>query len=349
MSSKHAFGCLIIVLFCVVLFPQMSHAADWTVSPFRAQLADAGTATSADETGEPASDTLSLGGPVKKNIGKAVMFSLIIPGTGELYAGSWLRALPWFAIEVAGWAMFAKYHAAGQSKTDDFEAYAGWRDTPNNFDVRAYMWAEYKVANSPTMHGGDSTYNGSFADWRLLLWDSDYESTRNRATYLPPPFTHDVMTDDRQQFFEMIGKYFLQFGWGWKDTHDNGAGVTQSNANDFWSANEPDWTHSSYTGGEDNPLSVNFDGRSDMFFHYRDMRGRANDLLNRGNLAMEVVLVNHVLSALDAAFAVRAANAHLKDQTPAGTPKLGHMHLQYDNKLVDGQLTRYLTLTVPLN
>ena len=80
-----------------------------------------------------------------------------------------------------------------------------------------------------------------------------------------------------------------------------------------------------------------------MFYHYRDMRGEANDLLDKGNVAMEVVLVNHVLSALDAAFAVRRYNKHL-EQSP-----LGDIKLRYDARTVDGALTRFMTVSVALN
>jgi hypothetical protein len=89
-----------------------------------------------------------------------------------------------------------------------------------------------------------------------------------------------------------------------------------------------------------------------MFFHYRDMRGLANAYYNKGNVAMEVVLVNHLLSALDAAFAVHAANKHLEtqqSQEPTPSPKLGHLQFHYDARVVNGNLTRFVTATLPLN
>ena len=148
----------------------------------------------------------------------------------------------------------------------------------------------------------------SQADWRTTDWDI-------RSTYLPAPFTHDVRTSDHQQYFEMIGKYLSQFGWGWQDTWSAGA-----------SPDTPTWLTDDPSTPElegDRTNTVEFDGNSPMFFHYRDMRGRANDLLDKGNAAMEVVLVNHVLSALDAAFAERNYNKQL---SPVPTPDLGNIH-----------------------
>ncbi|MBK8130392.1 MAG: hypothetical protein IPK53_16315 [bacterium] len=73
------------------------------------------------------------------------------------------------------------------------------------------------------------------------------------------------------------------------------------------------------------------------------MRGEANDLLEKGNTMMEIVLVNHVLSALDAAFAVRSHNRKLE------SAQMGSLDLKYDIKTnINGDLTRMLTLSVPL-
>ena len=49
-------------------------------------------------------------------------------------------------------------------------------------------------------------------------------------------------------------------------------------------------------------------------------------------------------SALDAALTVRSYNQRI-----ASNSALGHMRLRYDAKVVDGALTRYLTLSVPLD
>jgi hypothetical protein len=335
MSSKYAFGALIVLAMCVMLFPRAVQCADWTVSPFRAQLA------SADETGQSDqqvaaadSSTSAVANPLKKNIGRAALFSLIIPGTGELYAGSWVRALPFFAAEVVGWTYFAMYQGKGNTKTNSFESYAGWRDTPNNFDTHAYMYAEYLIASDSIRSNIVGGFHGDFGQWQAMSWDDRYP-------YLPAPFTHDVMTDDRQQFFEMIGKYLLQFGWGWKDTYNSGNGWDVTG---FPLAN---WQQPASGLTADNSNTIEFDGQSPMFFHYRDMRGLTNSYYNKANIAMEVVLVNHLLSAFDAAFAVRNANRHLEAQS---SPKLGHIHLQYEAKpTVSGDMARYMTVSVPLN
>ena len=122
----------------------------------------------------------------------------------------------------------------------------------------------------------------------------------------------------------MIGKYLSQFGWGWEDTY-----TRQSD-------DAPDWYQDDPATPERRRRIIRTPSSSTatrpMFFHYRDMRGEANDLLDKGNVAMEVVLVNHVLSALDAAFAVRSYN---KRVTATPEPNLGDLHLRYDIRAND--------------
>jgi hypothetical protein len=324
MSSKLLTVGLMLTALCGTLLPRDSRAAEWTISPFRAQIA---AAQSAAETTPDSAAPPDLSPPQKKNIGRGVMFSLIIPGAGQLYSGSWLRAVPWFALEVAAWATYAHFHGQGRDKTDEFEAYAGPRENPNHFSYRAYIYAEYLVAHNRGNTSGVK-YLGTFDNWLDQTWEV-------RRDYLPPPFTHDVLDDDRQQYFEMIGKYFSQFGWGWQDTYNVGQGGD---------VNDNSWLNPATGLRADDPSTVAFDGESPMFFHYADMRGEANDLLNKGNLAMEVVLANHVLSALDAAFAVRHYNKHL-----AATSPLGDLKLRYDARRIGGETARFLTVSMPLD
>ncbi|MBK6910024.1 MAG: hypothetical protein IPH10_03700 [bacterium] len=312
---------LLLIMACLSL-PALSAAKGLGLSPHRAQFASPSfEQTAADETATPMT-------PGKKNIGRAVMFSLIVPGTGQLYGGSWLRALPWFAVEVAGWALFAQYHGQGNDKTDEFESYAGpWKNnvrTAGNFNYDVYMFREYQVAANEVF--ARVKYEGDLSEWRDLSWDE-------RTEHLPAPYTHDINTLDVQQYYEMIGKYFEQFGYGWNDAYDSQADISIGSQDHIWGAG---------FGGDD-AATVSYDGTSAMFLTYRDMRGEANDLLEKGNTMMEIVLVNHVLSALDAAFAVRSHNRKLE------SAQMGSLDLKYDIKTnINGDLTRMLTLSVPL-
>lgn len=312
---------LILVLMLCFLLPSFAAARQLGLSPYRAQFsAPAFEQAATDETAAP----IVTG---KKNVGRAVMFSLVVPGTGQLYAGSWLRAVPWLAIEVAGWALFSQYHAQGTDKTDEFEAFAGPfqnRDsTAGHFNLDAYMLREYQVASNPQW--SSTPYDGE----SLTTWNN--EDWLTRQSHLPAPYTHDILTDDQQQYYEMIGKYYEQFGYGWNDTYDHSVPLNDSAPETIWGVS-----------GDDVATSW-FDGNSPMFFAYRDMRGEANDLLEKGNTMMEIVLVNHVLSALDAAFAVRSFNRKLESAT------MGSLDMRYDLLHTrEGDQIRQLTLSVAL-
>jgi hypothetical protein len=299
-----------------------AQAGPWSFSPYLAQVADDGTEQTPVDEGVP-----NQADNGKKNIGRGVMFSLVIPGAGQLYSGSWLRAAPWFAIEVASWVMFSKYNAEGDDKTKEFEKFAGPHlntdPTAGHFNYDAYMLREFQIAGNPTINETGTIYDGTFEDWKSEAWDVD----GGRSSYLPPPFGHNINTPDIQQYYEMIGKYYTQFGYGWIDTYETFS-VTENNI----------WTVSG-----DDPSTLWFDGSSPMFFHYRDMRGEANDLLDKSNMAMEVVLANHVLSALDAAFAIRSHNRRISESA------LGSLDLKYDPKIIDGRLARMLTLSFSLD
>ena len=310
---------LAVILLMIAVSPSLSEAASWSFSTHRVQLQDdQPTDQPADETAVPVTPT------GKKNIGKGVMFSLVIPGAGQLYSESWLRAIPWFAVEVAGWAFYATYHGKGKDKTDEFEKFAGTKQAPNHFDYNAYMLREFQIATNPAYNA--APYNGELVDWKRLEW-----SQRSAFFDNAPGFTHDILTEDIQQYYEMIGKYINQFGFGWRDTYPDGTDVNDPNVGHIWAL----------SGDEEN--TAGFEGGSPWFYEYRDMRGEANDLLDKSNLAMEIVLVNHVLSALDAAFAVRAYNKKL-EQSP-----LGGLKLHYDAKQIDGQLARFMTVSLPLD
>jgi hypothetical protein len=257
--------------------PKAVSAADWEFSPTRPELMQRmGVDAGSDLDAKSDSTTAA---PGKKNVGRALLFSVLLPGTGQLYAGPWWRALPWLAVEAAGWGVFAVYQKKGNDKTNEFQDFAN-----AHFDTARY-WAQVR--------------------WIL-------ENNNNK---LPDNFTHELPSERNQQYYEMIGKYIEQFGFGWDDAVD--------------------------LPPEDPRSTLSFDGTTANFFYYAGMRGDANDLYHTANIGMEVVLVNHILSPLEAAFLVRSHNRKVDKQAGLG-------HLQYERKMINGADTRMLTLRIPI-
>jgi len=68
--------------------------------------------------------------PVAKSPGRAFLLNLIVPGAGHIYAGNkrgWLH----LGLEGATWVTYLYYHDRGQSKENEFEAFAdaNWDST----------------------------------------------------------------------------------------------------------------------------------------------------------------------------------------------------------------------------
>ena len=96
-------------------------------------------------------------------------------------------------------------------------------------------------------------------------------------------FSHILPPYDTQQYYELIGKY-AQYTPGWNDADPT----------------------------IDYALPENLDRVSPRFRFYRDMRGDANHFFNIASTALGVVVANHVLSALDAAWSASRHNRSLR-------------------------------------
>ncbi len=118
---------------------------------------------------------------------KAFVYSLVLPGAGQLYTGSKLKAVAFFGLEVLSWSGYILYHGKGDDKTGIYEAFA---------DAH---WSEIRY--------GDFLY----LNWGVRDDDSVYDDLGY------PYFTHHLPDTKTQQYYEMIGKYD-QFVFGWDDT-----------------------------------------------------------------------------------------------------------------------------------
>jgi hypothetical protein len=114
--------------------------------------------------------------------------------------------------------------------------------------------------------------NSSLPPWQRVNWDTlnNYERRRGIG------FTHTLPPYGTQQYYELIGKYD-QYSPGWDDY--TGAVTTQGV-----------------------PIPTQ------KFLDYAQMRGKANDYYNIASTAVSVIVVNHVISALDAYFTTKSFN-----------------------------------------
>jgi len=126
----------------------------------------------------------------RKDIKKAFLLSLLVPGAGQLYVGSKTKAALFFGIEALTLTGHIVYHNKGEDKTDIFNAYA---DT---------YWSESR-----------------YSDWLEINWGEREDDSIYRIPGDPSSgslFTHTLPSTKTQQYYEMIGKY-NQFVFGWAD------------------------------------------------------------------------------------------------------------------------------------
>jgi len=235
-----------------------------------------------DETGAVASASATAG--ERKNPGRALLLSAIIPGAGEMYAGSKLKAALFFAIEVGCWYGAINYAQQGADKEDEYEAFA-----EAHYKESYYRAVEYEAAITAIDQVPENAYEGSAGEWLHLAWEE-------KLRYLPPNFTHELSETHNQQYYENVGKYLTQFGWGWNDWINGRSETTVADE-----ANSAGWNWK------------NAPGTSALVYQYIDMRAESNDLLDQSANFFSLIMVNHVLSALDAGFTVRKHNRNMAE------------------------------------
>ncbi len=199
-----------------------------------------------------------------KSVGKALIFSSVIPGSGQLYAGSYLKSVGFLAIEAASWYFYSKYTRDGRDIEDEFETYA---DT---------YWSEDKywdwIAHQSGISRNDLT--------ALRNWEHD-------------AFSHGLHEQKDQQYYEMIGKYD-QFNYGWSDTDAS-----------LIAKDIPYW--------RDNP--------STKRLYYETRRDASNKAFKSATTSVTAAILNHIVSALDAAYTVNRNNKSIAEATLYFEPK----------------------------
>jgi hypothetical protein len=126
-----------------------------------------------------------------KSPSKAFILSLLLPGAGEFYAGSKIKAGVFLGLEALFWTGYLSYHGKATDKEDEYLRFADL-----NWSEKAYK------ESMLTIYGVDID---TIPTGLKLV--SDYDSVVI-VEHLPDSKT--------QQYYEMIGKY-NQFRYGWDD------------------------------------------------------------------------------------------------------------------------------------
>ena len=199
----------------------------------------------------------------------AAGLSAILPGAGEFYAESYWKAALFLAIEVTAWALVVSYNGRGDQQTEDYETYA-------DASWATKQYADYTVANARAMNGSVNP-----ADYAVYNPDQsvNYSELNRLERDIGGWYSHTLPAYGTQQYYELIGKY-PQFFSGWNDANTS--------------------LPPNYIVVKAN-LSPNFQW-------YSAERGKANDYYATAKTFVTVAVVNHVLSAVDAALTAGSYN-----------------------------------------
>jgi hypothetical protein len=109
-----------------------------------------------------------------KSPGKAFLFSVAVPGTGQLYQGA-NRGFVYLGVELLSWLAYASFHSSGKQKETMFEAYAD-----NHWDLERLMRA---AAESTCAVTPDSADLARIEEFRQSNQQHYYEDIGKLETY----------------------------------------------------------------------------------------------------------------------------------------------------------------------
>ncbi|MGC9363789.1 MAG: hypothetical protein ACP5FZ_04380 [Fidelibacterota bacterium] len=203
----------------------------------------------------------------EKSPGRAFLLSAILPGAGELYAGTKWRALAFASVEVFSWVMYFNKKNKGEDLENKYIAFA------DNHWTLYGLWLNNSMGYTMTgldvsSHSIYLEYNGemyegkpSYLDSVLVGWES----------YIASGEMEPVRTRD---FYENIGKYD-QFAGGWDDFTE-------------------------YNAVSDSVIKV-----SKNRDYYLTQRKNSNDALKMATNFATVIMFNHLISAFHAQIAAK--------------------------------------------
>ncbi len=232
-----------------------------------------------------ADDSIGIQVIPRKSVWLAGGLSAILPGAGQIYAEApWWRTALYAVVEAAGWTGYLIYDAKGAEATTAFEHYAD-----DHWDVTRYIdWIAATYRSWP-----DSSVDKAGIERALLSvyrsdiptenpWDRvDFDTLRVLERGVNEGFSHTLPNHGEQQYYEQVGKY-VQYRAGWDDHNLNGDSA-------IYDPSRVSGRNKTYTG----------------------MRADANSFYSTSETLLTVVILNHIVSMLDAAFTAGRYNARI--------------------------------------
>jgi hypothetical protein len=243
-----------------------------------------------------------------RNVGLAFGLSAVVPGAGQVYNRQWVKAGVALAVEALVIGSGVVWRRQGLDLEDDYQAYAHAFWDPVQYarwlnDYSTYIQINYEAqvtvppAAIPT--GIDFTRPESWTDdeWaRVNTFFGQIQALERQMFHIETraAFSHTLPDFSEQQYYELVGKYY-QFAPGWEDYPEWIAG------GEYQPAIDP-----SMTAPDGSKPNV-----SPRFFTYARDHAHANDVLRRASRVSMLLVVTHLVSAVDAAISAKLHNDRL--------------------------------------
>jgi len=215
---------------------------------------------------------------VEKYPAKGLLYSLVLPGAGQWYAGAKWKSLAFVGVELASILAWSNLSQRGEDIKIDFEDLADHHWILNiwlqNMDLPDI--AEYGISAI-----GTHDLNILLTDGRIIgsNEDEDNNGTPDWAELPDGVEVEDVIRD--RDFYENIGKY-NQFVGGWDDI-----GVK--------------WWKVEKSVGDSIEILIMTENRNS----YLDLREEHNRYLQLAAYSVSAIMFNHIISAVDAVWETR--------------------------------------------
>ena len=138
-----------------------------------------------------------------KSPAKALLFSLAVPGAGQVYNETYIRAGVMALLEVSFWGLYFYYHNQGEDKTDEYEKFA---DTHWSEDVfKQWLSIADTSEHPPVEHLPDTKTQQYYEmigkyDWFVTGWD-DFPG--GIEDYTDPSKLLGITTSNRELYLDM--------------------------------------------------------------------------------------------------------------------------------------------------
>ena len=262
---------------------------------------------------------------------KAMFLSLVIPGSGQLYVGgstfTYARGVVYLALEAALWGSWYYYSVYKYDKqVDKYKNYAKkhysigryeseMRDLYNadGLNYESEFRRRYLGSRESFCEGifGDATRHGCYDRDKLYHNDVDYV---NDFVADPKSLGEEMKTvkmDNASKVYQLIADNAYVLGW---DDVEDPAVATALDLED------------------PNSATVGL-GKSARQKEYRSLRSKANDYADMQAWFFGGLILNHIVSAVDALF---TANAHNKTLYEEDLSWYDHLHFDSGVSFVDG-------------